>query len=106
MFTMKMAHWIGLTGLAFLLAQVEVLMPRHLGFQDLNEAAAKARASGYFVTSDRADGVIANGFVVSPYPFHYTDVTLLLKLVKIGQDWKYTVWFTRTSCNCCLEVIP
>jgi hypothetical protein len=106
-FTMKMAHWIGLTGLAFLLALGEVFMPRHLGFQDLNEAAAKARASGYFVTSDRADGVIENGFVVSPYPIHYTDANLLLKIGKMGPEWKDKVWVTRTSCNCCLEgVIP
>lgn len=100
-----MAHWIGLTGLAFLLALVEVLMPRHLGFQDLKEAAAEARASGLFVTSDRADGVIVHGFVVSPYPIHYTDANLL-KIGKMGPEWKDKVWVTRTSCNSCLEVIP
>jgi hypothetical protein len=103
---MKMAHLVGVVGLAFLLTLVGVLMPKPLEFQNLDEIAAKVQAVGYFVTSDRADGVIENGFVVSPYPINYSDANHLVKIGKMGPEWKDRLWVTRTSSNFCLEAIP
>ena len=74
--------------------------------QDLDEAATLAEASGFYVASDRADGIIQHGFVVSPYPIGYVDANLLLKIGNMGPEWKDKVWVTRTSSNFYLEAIP
>ena len=102
---MKTAHWISLMGLALLLSLASELTPQHFEFQDLDEAATKAEASGFFVASDRADGVIQNGFVVSPHPITYVDANHLLKTGKMGPAWKDKVWVTTTSGNFSLESI-
>jgi hypothetical protein len=95
---MKLAHWLGLVGLAFFLGLIAVLMQRRpLDFQNLDEAAAKAKEVGFFVMSDRADGIIEVGFLVTPDPANTTDANNLFKIGKMGPEWNKKVWVTRTS---------
>jgi len=90
-----MSHWLGLAGFVVCLVVVAVYAPWRLAFRNLEDAATKVRAAGFFVSGDRADGVIENGFVVTPRPIPPMDVNLLLKAGKMGPVWKDKVWVTR-----------
>jgi len=91
---MKRKEWLlGIAVLACLVAVAWFLWPRPGVYcADLEEARTVIEAEGFFCTSDRVDGKICTGFLVTRAATTADDVNLLCKVGPMGQDWKGKVW--------------
>ena len=91
---MKRTDWImGTSVVAVLLLIVWLLWPPPaVSFDDLDQARASIAAEGFHCVSDRADGCIGSGFVVSREEATFGQVNLLCKAGPLGPGWKGKVW--------------
>jgi hypothetical protein len=96
---MKIAYWLGSAGVMLALVLVASYWPRPLEFANLEDAAAQARAAGFFVTSDRADGNFQGGFLLSTDPVSFADASVLSKTGKMGPQWQNRLWVTSLPCS-------
>lgn len=65
-----------------------------ISFNDLPDAVSCIRVAGFHVTSDRIDGEIQTGFLVTAEQATWKDANDLVKVNKIGPEWKGKVWVT------------
>jgi hypothetical protein len=76
-------------------------------FADLETAKKKLVSAGYHCTSDRADGKLASGFMVTREPSHWRDFCELPKGGRVGPEWSGRVWVaTRGGSSFHLDTVP
>jgi hypothetical protein len=66
-------------------------------FATIMDAWANIKAEGFHCTSDRADGRVGNGFLVSRDVITSSEACRLYKAGRPGQEWKGKVWLTHIS---------
>jgi hypothetical protein len=78
--------------------------PRPIVFANVTEASVNIKAAGFHCTSDRNDGIIQSGFLITTEEANWKVANDLCKVGKMGPDWKGKVWIsysglTGTLCN-------
>jgi hypothetical protein len=98
---MKRREWIaGIAVLALLGATAWLLMPRpDVAFVTVRQASGSITAEGFRCTSDRADGQLENGFLVTREETNWREVNVLPKAGPMGPEWKGKVWITGVVPN-------
>lgn len=77
-----------------------------MGFERIHEAQSKLAGLGLHVTTDRANGHVSCGFMLSRDAAKWTDVCLLRKTGSMGPEWRGRVWVTLNPSVWQLESIP
>jgi hypothetical protein len=76
-------------------------------FNDLNESYAVIAEHGFHCRSDRHDGRIASGYMVSRDPMTWADVNEVPKVGPMGAEWRGKVWVTsQMNMQCPQLAIP
>ncbi len=88
------------SGLAFFAKQHEIT------FEHLRDAQTRLLGAGFYCTSDRADGALSTGFLISRQWVSCTEASTLCKARPIGPDWKGKVWVTFSSDAWRLATLP
>jgi hypothetical protein len=91
---MKRRDWLtGLGLIAFLTLLAVFFFPApDLKITDVQQAAASIKKSGFHCVSDRADGRIEDGFVVSRKKTTWEEANGLCKVGPMTPAWKGKVW--------------
>jgi hypothetical protein len=103
---MKKISFAFLAVLAVGLVFLSLLTPQPIFFRDVGEASRCIQAAGYCVTSDRTDGVIQSGFLVTTQEATWEDANNLCKIGKMGPEWKGRVWVSQLAPGFCLGTLP
>lgn len=105
---MKRNRWIvAIVGVAAFLGICWALTPPPpIVFPNVQEACVRVTAAGFHCTSDREDGVTANGFLVTQEETDWRVVNVLWKIGKMGPEWKGKVWVTFSTDQLALCGIP
>ena len=103
---MKKVYFGVLTIVAVCLVFRALLAPGQIAFQDLGEASRCVKAAGYCITSDRIDGVIQSGFMVTTEEATWEDANGLCKIGAMGPEWKGRVWVTQLAPAFYLGTMP
>jgi hypothetical protein len=105
---MKRDRWIlAVAGVAAFLGLCWALnSPTPIVFPTVPEACVNVTAAGFHCTSDREDGVIAHGFLVTTEKTDWNVANNLCKIGKMGPEWKGKVWVTFTASKGALCVLP
>ncbi len=98
---MKRREWIaGVTSLALLAAVAWFLMPqREVTFSTVREASVRIAAQGFQCTSDRIDGMLDHGFLVTRDETSWQAVNVVAKAGPMGPEWKGKVWVSGVVPN-------
>jgi len=75
-------------------------------FENLDIAHNHIKAAGFVCTSDRADGTLQNGFLVSQEAVDWKIANELHKGGKLGPEWKGKVWVTYNGPSGDLVSLP
>jgi hypothetical protein len=67
-------------------------MPAPITFADVQDAHRSIEAAGFCCASDRADGKIVSGFLISREPVSGDEIRTLRKVGSMGPEWKGKVW--------------
>jgi hypothetical protein len=96
---MKRKDWLlGFAVLACLLAIAWYLWPRaSISYADLMEARTGIEAEGFFCTSDRTDGKICTGFMVTREPATADEANLLPRGGPMGPEWDGKIWVRKCT---------
>jgi hypothetical protein len=105
---MKRNRWIlALAGMAAFLGLCWALTsPPPIVFPNVPEACVNVTAAGFHCTSDREDGIIAHGFLVTTDETDWRVANSLCKIGKMGPEWKGKVWVTYSNTRGALCVLP
>lgn len=87
-------------GLAYVARQHEIT------FLHLRDAKVSLLSAGFHCTSDRADGLLSTGFLISRQSISWSDAGSLRKVGPMGAEWKGKVWVTFTRNDWRLESLP
>ena len=98
---MKRREWIaGISVLALLAAVAWFLVPpRAVTFATVREASVKILTEGFRCTSDRADGQLDHGFLITRTDTTWSEVNVLAKAGPMGPEWKGKVWISGVLPN-------
>ena len=77
-----------------------------IAFTDLEAAQDQLIAAGYHCTSDRIDGKLSFGFLVTRDPIDWEEVGEMLKASSTAQIWEGKVWVTAVGDNFQLQAVP
>jgi len=103
---MKRARWIFLGAFAlFLLLRLFFPTPT-ITFHDVKEASNSIQAVGFRCTSDRVDGIVASGFMVTEEDATWKDANNLCKSGPMGPEWKGKVWVSLVPAHGTYGTIP
>lgn len=92
-----MIRWAIAAGAAMVLATAGVTVVSRqyeIVFEHVQEAQERLARAGFHCRSDRADGSIGSGFLISKEALSWIDVGSLRKVGPMGPDWKGKVWIT------------
>ena len=103
---MKKIYCSVLAVVAMCMVLRSLLTPEPIVFQDLGEASRCIKAVGFCVTSDRADGIIQSGFLVTEEQVGSIEANNLCKIGKMGPEWKGRVWVSQVSPAFYLGTVP
>jgi hypothetical protein len=87
-------------GLAYVGKQHEIT------FLHLSDAQAHFLGAGFHCTSDRADGTLATGFLISRQSLSWSEAGTLCKVGPMGPEWTGKVWVTFNSKHWSLASLP
>lgn len=105
---MKRNRWIiAIAGVVAFLVMCWLLnSPSPIVFPNVQEACVNVTAAGFHCTSDREDGVVAHGFLITQDETDWQAANNLCKIGKMGPEWKGKVWVTYTNNNGAICVLP
>ncbi len=89
---MNSNRWL-LIGALVALLLLGSCLERTTSFNNLKEAQISLRSLGYYCISDRRDGIIGNGFLVSCENVDWVEVNSMAKVGQIGEEWRGRIWF-------------
>lgn len=75
-------------GLSYVAKQNEI------AFTHLSEAKDRLVDTGFYCISDRSDGSLGCGFLISREAMSWSEAGLLRKIGPMGPEWKGKVWVT------------
>ena len=102
---MKRNRWIvALAGVAIFGLCWVLASPPPIVFPSVPEACVHVTAAGFHCTSDREDGIIAHGFLVTTEETHWRVANNLCKIGKMKPEWKGKVWVTFLLTKCFLRI--
>jgi hypothetical protein len=103
-------NWKGwLAGASILLAMMSLAVITKqsvVTFHHLKDAHARFSAAGFFCTSDRSNGRVGSGFLISRERVSWNEAGTLKKTGNMGPEWKGKVWVTFSPSYWQLETIP
>lgn len=73
---------------------------------DLYVAKTDLVASGYHCTSDRQDGLLEFGFMITREPARWDDVGAVMKIGSVESDWRGKVWVAKMDGEMQLRTTP
>ncbi len=79
---------------------------RAVSFHDVRDAKARIASAGFRCTSDRSDGDLVTGFLVSRQPITWYEVGTLCKGRPMGPHWEGKVWVTQKAKDILLMSLP
>jgi hypothetical protein len=79
---------------------------RQLNFANLAEAKATMSNAGCLCLSDREDGVMGSGFLLSREFYPWNKACLLCKIGPMGPEWEGKVWVTSNTPDWKLASLP
>lgn len=80
--------------------------PTPIVFSTIGDARVNIKSAGFHCTTDRADGFIQSGFLVTREESDWKVVNNLCKIGKMGEEWKGKVWVTYTNESGVLCTVP
>jgi hypothetical protein len=104
-----MIRWFLAAGAVVVLATVAltyVAKQYEISFRHLHDAQARVLGAGFHCTSDRADGTLSTGFLISREMVTWSQVGSLRKVGPMGPNWKGKVWVTFSSNDWQLTSLP
>jgi hypothetical protein len=104
-----MTRWVIAAGAVVVLSTAglaHVAKQHEITFLHLRDAQARLLGAGFHCTSDRADGKLATGFLISRESVTSTQVGTLCKVGPMGPAWKGKVWVTFNSKDWQLSSLP
>jgi hypothetical protein len=75
-------------------------------FVNLAEARSRLADAGYYCTTDRLDGTLATGFLLSREPAQWNEAGALRKIGAMGSQWHGKAWVTFSSPLWQLQTLP
>lgn len=98
---MKRREWaLGFAALAVLLGTAWFFLPpRAVSFGNVRDASVHILAQGFHCTSDRMDGQLDNGFLVTRDQTTWNEVNTVAKAGPMGPEWKGKVWVSGAYPN-------
>lgn len=104
---MKRTRWL-VVGMTVLILGLYWIFsaPTPIVFPSVNEASASIAGAGFHCTSDREDGVVSCGFLVTNEESNWKVANNLCKIGKMGPEWKGKVWVTYTNESGVLCIVP
>jgi hypothetical protein len=103
---MSRLRWLLLPCAILAVLTVTLAWPRPITFGDLEQAQDQIAHGGYCCTSDRQDGQVQFGFMVTRVPTDWTSVAETMKVGALGPNWRGKVWIARISSSYQLASIP
>ena len=94
---MNRDRWLIAAAIVLFLVARAFIVPTHIQFKTLTDASTSIKAAGFHCRSDRADGIIQSGFLVSQNEVTWQEVNELNKIGKLGAEWKGKVWVTSNG---------
>jgi hypothetical protein len=94
------AVMLATAGLAYVAKHHEIT------FLHLRDAKTRLLGAGFICTSDRADGTLATGFLISRQSSSWSEAGTLCKVGPMGPEWKGKVWVTFNSNDWRLASLP
>jgi hypothetical protein len=89
-----------------LIATRQIALEQQIVFGDISEAANSFRALNYTCHSDRLDGILDYGFMVSKEPADWADAAKLCKVGPMRPHWKNKVWVAPLSAGWPTRTVP
>jgi len=103
---MSRKHWLLVPSGLLALVICFFCRERPISYLDLKHAQSDLVAIGYCCTSDRADGRLAFGFMVTREPTDWLTVGSSVKTGPLGPDWHGKVWVATIGNRFQLETTP
>jgi hypothetical protein len=106
---MKSRGWTiaGVFGIGIIAILVTLLLREPaISFSSITQAHRDVQGLNYNCCSDRADGIVDYGFMVSKDEATWEDASLLCKLGPMREGWKNKVWVAPMRSDGTMPTIP
>ena len=77
-----------------------------VSYQSLTHAYRDVKSLNYACCSDRSDGAVVHGFMVSKENASWEDAALLCKVGPMGENWKNKVWVVPVGADSEMPTMP
>jgi hypothetical protein len=100
-------YWLILSfGVLLVVCSFLTMQGRPIVFSDLQPAKTDLVAAGFFCTSDREDGKVGFGFMITRDHTDWRDIATMQKIGAMESDWQGKVWVTKIGSRFELQSTP